>query len=512
MINKKLRKFLLIFLAFLIMVLVGVSFAYFVIDKTGGMDFKIETLTKSDAEIEFISGSPLTIDANMTNFAENGNNLSSTTKPSVVLTYDKVTADVYYTFFDIKENEFVYTTDEKTPELVLVVQDEVGQYITSVPGLENATVDGKTGFDVTEALGIYKIYDEKFIRTDGVDDETIHTWTFTLYFVNLDSNQNANSGKTFDSEVVMRQQMYKPINNHIITLDNKAQGDGILFHEIFENSESELADENGIVDTGYRYQGTDPNNYISFNNEVWRIIGVFETKTVDGNVEYLTKIFRTDSIGTMAWANRVNVGENIDIFPSEWDECNVSYVLNGDYLNKAGDYENTGINNYSRNLIQNSIWLFSNTNDWYVDVIYIKERVTNENNNFYKRENESYIGLIYGSDYGYAVNKNVCPRDKISLGQYNSMKNSFNNPYYYCYNSNWMANEISDDDLIWTYSYESYSPTSGGMISQFMPYYYARWAGNAGNVLPSVYLKSDTIYTEGDGSIDNPYKVGIIND
>ena len=34
--------------------------------------------------------------------------------------------------------------------------------------------------------------------------------------------------------------------------------------------------------TEYRFQGKDPNNYITFNNEegLWRIVGLFEVETV----------------------------------------------------------------------------------------------------------------------------------------------------------------------------------------------------------------------------------------
>ena len=37
--------------------------------------------------------------------------------------------------------------------------------------------------------------------------------------------------------------------------------------------------------TEYRYRGGNVNNYVTFNNEVWRIIGIIPTEDTDGNVE-----------------------------------------------------------------------------------------------------------------------------------------------------------------------------------------------------------------------------------
>ena len=58
--------------------------------------------------------------------------------------------------------------------------------------------------------------------------------------------------------------------------------------------------------TEYRYQGANPNNYITFNGEtgVWRIIGVFEVQTPNGSgytKEYKVKLLRNVDIVEDAW-------------------------------------------------------------------------------------------------------------------------------------------------------------------------------------------------------------------
>ena len=44
------------------------------------------------------------------------------------------------------------------------------------------------------------------------------------------------------------------------------------------------------LDAGIRYVGASPNNYVEFNNEVWRIIGLVDVKTSNGSIEKKSKV------------------------------------------------------------------------------------------------------------------------------------------------------------------------------------------------------------------------------
>ena len=71
----------------------------------------------------------------------------------------------------------------------------------------------------------------------------------------------------------------------------------LLEHIIDLYSSEETRISNGLkkdntVDTNIRYYGSDPNNYVRFNNELWRIIGVF-----GNNV----KLVRSESLGSLSW-------------------------------------------------------------------------------------------------------------------------------------------------------------------------------------------------------------------
>ena len=80
-----------------------------------------------------------------------------------------------------------------------------------------------------------------------------------------------------------------PVNlaTHIMDLANDS-GSGVYAEEM-----------SGVVD--YRYEGDNPNNFIYFNNELWRIIGVFSDNTHGKTGQKLVKIIRNDSIGAIAW-------------------------------------------------------------------------------------------------------------------------------------------------------------------------------------------------------------------
>ena len=60
---------------------------------------------------------------------------------------------------------------------------------------------------------------------------------------------------------------------------------------------SHEATEQLSATTDYRYIGANPNNYVKFNDELWRIIGVFDTDDGTGKLEKRLKIIRNGSIG-----------------------------------------------------------------------------------------------------------------------------------------------------------------------------------------------------------------------
>ena len=74
-------------------------------------------------------------------------------------------------------------------------------------------------------------------------------------------------------------------------------------------------------DQNIRYYGSNPNDYVSFNNELWRIIGVF-----GNNV----KLVRSEKIGNLSWdssESSVNGGYGVN----EWSQADLQVYLNKMY-------------------------------------------------------------------------------------------------------------------------------------------------------------------------------------
>ena len=77
--------------------------------------------------------------------------------------------------------------------------------------------------------------------------------------------------------------------------------------------------------TDYRYIGANPNNYVKFNDELWRIIGVFDVDDGTGKIEKRMKIIRNESIGDYSWDNsttKSSLGIN------NWSVARLNYLLN----------------------------------------------------------------------------------------------------------------------------------------------------------------------------------------
>ena len=153
---------------------------------------------------------------------------------------------------------------------------------------------------------------------------------------------------------------------------------------------------NDDPDGNVRYMGVNPNNYVSFNNELWRIIGVFDVATtVGGPTEKRIKIIRNESLGNMTWNNGG---------PNDWSQASLQEYLNGDYYNS--------LDLTSQILIGDSYWNLGGTASYLSASnglachFYGYERGTT----VYSGRPTYWvgkIGLMYPSDYGYATGGGV---------------------------------------------------------------------------------------------------------
>ena len=167
--------------------------------------------------------------------------------------------------------------------------------------------------------------------------------------------------------------------------------------DLLPNNPDELyKDEHGDI----RYYGATPNNYVSFNNELWRIMGV-----IDGKI----KIIRNESIGNMQWNSTRN---------NNWNNASLKSYLNGDYYNI--------IDSTYKNMISEETYYLggptSNFQTFTASDYYDAERDSTQVSSGNPVSTKQYIGLMYPSDYGYAAGSSCLSTTIYSYS--NSCKNS----------------------------------------------------------------------------------------
>ena len=84
----------------------------------------------------------------------------------------------------------------------------------------------------------------------------------------------------------------------------------------------------------YRYVGANVNNYVKFNNDLYQIIGVFDSNST-GVSANLVKIIRARSIGGYSWGatNAASAYTTYSKFDSNWLTANANILLNEYFLN-----------------------------------------------------------------------------------------------------------------------------------------------------------------------------------
>ncbi len=237
----------------------------------------------------------------------------------------------------------------------------------------------------------------------------------------------------------------------------------------------------------YRFTGNQPHNYVCLSSEevcdvnhLYRVIGVFPTQN-DENEGYnrRVKLIKDVSLETQAF------GENNNFVASS---LNTS-VLNGSYLYSLGEYANyidpalwyLGGSSTETDAITHSMSISP-------DLLYASER----SRSVFSEQPKSYvgkIGLMYGSDYAY------------SIGTRYRTEKIYDNRQIYIENS-WLkeGNE-------WT--------ISGSSTANEMRYIHSEGYINNGittnsmEVRPTFYLKANVKKISGNGTLEQPYRLGL---
>ena len=195
-------------IATLLIVVVGATYAYFIAQGGASANTNVNVQTNTTDNLSFSVGEEINITATQDNFAQGLGNQAGSTTASATLTANNATNTAtrnYYLYLNITSNDFVYTVDSDTPELILTVTDPDGSPVQSISGLEPVTVgEGDTqvtGFDITTASNVITLASNYEITSTGTETQT---WNIIVTFVNLDTDQEGNAGKTFEATLIIQ--------------------------------------------------------------------------------------------------------------------------------------------------------------------------------------------------------------------------------------------------------------------------------------------------------------------
>ena len=290
------------------------------------------------------------------------------------------------------------------------------------------------------------------------------------------------------------------------------------------DSSSNGLEKDTTSDANIRYVGANPNNYVEFNGEAWRIIGVFGSNL---------KLVRDEILTTYSFDNKTTAqGIDTNYGTNDWSNSYLREFLNDYYYNgktitchsdSATSYvagltakhetiicpDINKINTIAKSMIQNTTWTLGGTTyktgtppyeTYPVNELYTSERGTK----VYSKHatiSTDYIGLIYPSDYGYASTDASCRQNLRNGVTY--INNTWRGTPT-CKNNNWLYKGV----WYWTISPSPASALyvfdvhSDGYLDNDNALYRE-------GVRPSVFLKSDIKIVSGSGTKDDMFKLEI---
>lgn len=442
--NKKRIIIISISVAVLLFITLSVTYAYFSANIRGTTSTSAAVKANKLPGLTFSNWGNISLSADQDNFASGEGSLSSSTTTWANLTADNEAEAVveHYNFYVyINENNFEYTKDSSTPELLLYIQNSMTHApITEVAGLtykENVTdAKGNTysGFDVTNKSGLFKILINKEISATS---STTEPWDIKLNFINYNFDQTNNSGKNFDAIVMLQKEEYSTSESGALFVDyikniynTTGTSSGIYYHD--ENL------TNGANDYSYRYSGSDPNNYVCFGNPnmlsffdvmngcaedyKYRIIGIIDgkVKLIKADLANKTQLGYTgNTLGNYANSDETITTENYPNYKGyylnkEFDKYNWSASGKSGQWDQS-ELNKTNLNNKFLNEVDDiAVPTQTVVSTWYINGWITgygagtpSQAIVEEKTNSHVITYQARIGLMYLSDYGFAASPEV---------------------------------------------------------------------------------------------------------
>lgn len=237
-----------------------------------------------------------------------------------------------------------------------------------------------------------------------------------------------------------------------------------LIDAIKESKQDEYG--NGVyeMDGEYVYRGDDVNNYVTFNNQTWRIIKI----DTDNTVELV--YYEEDNSARYSWDTDYNPE------PERYYGVTTDYLHSDIRKSLVEFYETNFTDEAKAHIVAKDICIGKKA---------IDDKESAEEECSVVKENEK-IGLLRVSDY---------PKASLDSGciSYDYAECSNRNYFASSYIDTWLLTTTSDD------TYQAYLLNGAGVNEDS--------ASVLNGINPVIFLDSDVMIISGDGSLDNPYVI-----
>ncbi len=390
--------------------------------------------------------------------------------------------------------------------------------------------DTMLSFYYEETNGTQKLVSEipkgNYVVRVSCDKDAIGTWDYDAWGPNI---RNVSQTRTkckliyFDNDKGL-------LDYGLNEADIVTSGSGLykINHngELFASSQLTEKQKAYLKLPEYRYAGKNPNNYVRFNDELWRIIGLVNTP--EGQ---RLKIIRNESIGKYSWDSSdssVNNGSGVN----EWSSSTLMKLLNPGYeleenggslyWNRQGgncyvdgnkateecDFSLIGFNESSREMIDTNWWFTGYSLSANKPVISAEDIYNISKAGIQKVDDDDTlknalwqgkVGLMAPYDYSYATSgsenfgRNICFNAIFTWNK--NITDCRDNNWIYSGDASWLLNPWSHNNINFVFDWD------GGFNG-----YDIRFSLN---VVPSVYLKPNIKLVSGNGTQESPYELSV---
>ncbi len=222
--NKKNKIMTLVFIVSMLILVVSTTYAFFAPQQGGTTSTNAIVTSNTTDLLTFSINRDISFTVTQALFAQNGNNQSGDATATATLTPNNKTGSAtmnYYLYLNLQSNPTVYSeaNTNEDPELMLQVFDGNNQLVTLTGLGAQKTIKGVTGYDITGVTGLKTLLDNHAISATN-NTAAIENWRIVITLINLDVNQNDNTGKEISAEIIIRRDEVEGPSPYVYWNDN----------------------------------------------------------------------------------------------------------------------------------------------------------------------------------------------------------------------------------------------------------------------------------------------------